>query len=182
MKIIVLSGAILLSQFVSAQEKVVLEPQYVGIPYVISEAGALIPLEKQPVRQAIRAKKLGIRGGTLSIWFEGEKSSASFPAGTPLSFVVRIPDRDKNHNDPGDQISVNLLTLNKGNREYLMAKARAFGSNEQLTTDPGSPTLRFVPVGTNSIQFSPTQALPPEEYLLTTKFSPAGFLFGIDTR
>lgn len=154
------------------------EPQYNGVPSAIFE-GVSVPLERQALRQVSHTKLGGIRGGnTLSYSVTGEKSEVRFPVGASLSFVIRIPDRDNNHNDPKDQIAINLLQNQKGSREYIIATAGSFGANVKLTDQRQKP-LRFVPVGVSSFQFTPTEPLPPGHYVVTSKFSATAFLFDI---
>lgn len=153
------------------------EPEYNRVAFFLNADGSLLPLERQQVNLNVKLKALGFGGAKSSASFKDSKSPVRFSVNQKLQFVVRL---DTQGEDPTTFINLDVLTPTKDAREVVVAKV---GTMAQTTKTTAGETLKSIDCskyGEHSIRFAPSQKLPPGEYVITTKGSKEGFLFGVD--
>lgn len=153
------------------------EPEYNRIAFYLDAQGSLVPLERQQVNVQMKVKALGYGGGKSSAIFEGAKSPVRFKADENVQFVVRL---DTHGEDPTTLINLDVLTPKKNTREIVVAKAGPMGLHGESTRGANTLIINCAKYGEHSIRFLPGAKLRPGEYVITTKGSREGFLFGID--
>jgi len=153
------------------------EPEYNRIAFFLDGQGSLVPLERQQVNTQVKVKALGLGGGKSSARFEGAKSPVRFKADDKIQFVIRL---DTQGDDPATLINLDVLTPTKNTREIVIAKVGAMAVHAESTSGATTLNINCARYGEHSIRFVPGAKLPPGEYVITSKGSREGFLFGVD--
>ena len=153
------------------------EPEYNRIAFYLDARGSLVPLERQQVNVQTKVKALGYGGAKTSARFEGAKSPVRFKMDDNIQFVVRL---DAHGEDPTTLINLEVLKPTKSSREIVVAKAGPIGLHGESTRGASTLTINCAKYGEHSIRFVPGAKLPPGEYVITTRGSREGFLFGVD--
>jgi hypothetical protein len=153
------------------------EPEYNRIAFYLDGQGSLVPLERQQINAQVKVKALGFGGAKSSARFEGARSPVRFKADDRIQFVIRLETQGE---DPTTLINLDVLTPTKSTREVVTAKAGPMGIHGESTKGASTLSINCAKYGEHSIRLVPGAKLPPGEYVITTKGSREGFLFGID--
>ena len=153
------------------------EPEYNRIAFYLDGQGSLVPLERQQVNAQIKVKALGFGGAKSSARFDGAKSPVRFKADSTIQFVIRL---DTQGEDPSTLINLDVLTPTKSTREIVVAKAGPIGIHGESMRGATTLNINCAKYGEHSIKFATATKLPPGEYVITSKGSREGFLFGVD--
>ena len=153
------------------------EPEYNRIAFYLDGQGSLVPLERQQINAQVKVKALGFGGAKSSARFNGAKSPVRFKADDKIQFVIRL---DTQGEDPITLINLDVLTPTKSTREVVIAKAGPMGIHGESTKGNATLSINCAKYGEHSIRFAPGVKLPPGEYVITSKGSQEGLLFGID--
>jgi hypothetical protein len=160
----------------------VAEPQYTYEFAALGADGSLIPLEKQKLlTQHETHNRFIYVNGTVEQTVQGERSSVRLPGNT--SFVVRLfPNMESI--DPNTLVALKPFVVKKGQRQIPehSGKATMFtGVKGQAAADT-SIALTFKKYGQSSLEITPTQPLPPGEYVLAANGgAQAVSCFGVDS-
>jgi FtsP/CotA-like multicopper oxidase with cupredoxin domain len=154
------------------------EPEFIGIFTVLDASGVLQPLERQATQSQVKTKMMGYRGGTATRIITGTRSPVRFPAGQKLEFVVKL---DTKGQDPSLFVHLAPLVVEKHQREFVIAKAGAFGRNARSTANDTLVATNVAKYGEQSYRIVPIDLLAPGEYAIGSTGGLA-FCFGVDAK
>ena len=173
------AGWIILPCLILAQEKLLPEPEYLGVVYVYDSAsGILSNLERQSAKPAAKPKALGYGGIKSTYEVPGVKSQVRFPADQKLVFVFKAAPGL----DPQSLIEIVRLTPKKEHREVINIQSKGFMGLGGVKSEGDKANVPFNAgkYSENSLQVSPVEPLWPGEYAIHQPANPTVFCFGID--
>ena len=170
-------ASLVLSVSVAQETAKPTEPEYNRIAFYLDGQGSLVQLERQQVNTQTKVKAFGFAGAKSSARFNGAKSPVRFKADDKIQFVIRL---DSQGEDPTTLINLDVLTPTKTTREIVLATAGAMGLHGESNKGTTTLSINCAKYGEHSFRFVPATKLPPGEYVVTSKGSQEGFLFGID--
>jgi|HubBroStandDraft_5_1064220.scaffolds.fasta_scaffold06520_2 hypothetical protein len=156
------------------------EPEYTNSFFYLDSAGALKPLEREPVGVSSKIHALGFGGASASYQIQGDRSPVRFAAGSPIEVIVKLENHDA---DPATQVLLYSLQSDKGHRQILISRVHYMGLGQKSDLQTSQLQMAFAKYGQGSIQITPSNPLQPGEYgiaMQTQGAQPLVFCFGVD--
>jgi hypothetical protein len=155
------------------------EPEYANSFFLLDSAGALKPLEREPVGVGAKHNPIGISNKVL-YEIQNSHSTVRFPSTGKMEVVVRLENHDV---DPANVVLLYPLQVTKDKRQLLIAGAGFMALHSKSDLQSKQIQMTFAKYGQSSLRIVPASPLAPGEYAFAVQSKDqqlTAYCFGVD--